>query len=83
MHFYHYTRTRVGIAYTLQIVAHKRTHPSHAAIVMSLKTVFVLIGGRLMLGETVTPQGIFSCLLMFTAIILSGIENSRDREIPI
>ncbi len=73
----------VGIAYTLQIIAQKKTIPSRAAIVMSFEAVFALIGGWLMLGEKVTLLGIFGCLLMLTAIILSGIGKSREREIPI
>jgi len=67
----------VGIAYTLQIVAQKKTNPSHAAVVMSFEAVFALIGGWLMLGEKFTQRGILGCLLMFTAIILSGFRKSR------
>ncbi len=41
----------VGIAYTLQVMAQKHAHPAHAAIILSLETVFAAIGGVWLLGE--------------------------------
>lgn len=41
----------VGIAYTLQVVAQKHAKASHAAIAMSMESVFAAIGGILILGE--------------------------------
>lgn len=62
----------VGIAYTLQVIAQKDTHPAHAAIIMSLEAVFALLGGWLILDETITIGGISGAALMFAAMILSG-----------
>lgn len=67
----------VGIAFTLQVVAQKRAHPSHAAVIMSLETVFALAGGWLMLGEDVTARGAFGGLLILTAMILSATGRYR------
>ncbi|MDF2876434.1 MAG: carboxylate/amino acid/amine transporter, partial [Sporomusa sp.] len=39
----------VGIAYTLQVVGQKYSPPSHAAIILSMETVFATIGGFLLL----------------------------------
>lgn len=61
----------VGIAYTLQVVGQKKAPPSHAAIILSLETVFAALGGRLILGETLPLRGLFGCALMFSAMILS------------
>ena len=41
----------VGVAYTLQVVAQKNAKPSHAAIIISMESVFGAIGGALLLGE--------------------------------
>ena len=35
----------VGVAYTLQVVAQRKAHPAHAAILLSLEAVFAAIGG--------------------------------------
>ncbi|MFK8773732.1 DMT family transporter, partial [Aeromonas caviae] len=35
----------VGIGYTLQVVGQRGAHPAHAAIILSLETVFAAIGG--------------------------------------
>ena len=61
----------VGIAYTLQVVAQKKAHPAHAAILLSLEAVFAAFGGWVLLGETLTVRGMFGCALMFSGMILS------------
>ncbi len=65
----------VGIAYTLQVVAQKKTHPAHAAIILSLESVFALIGGILILNEGVSGKKIAGCALMLSAMILSQIKS--------
>ena len=44
----------VGVAYTLQVVAQKEAHPAHAAIILSLEGVFAVIGGWLILSESLS-----------------------------
>jgi drug/metabolite transporter (DMT)-like permease len=67
----------VGIAYTLQVVGQKKAPPSHAAIILSLETVFAALGGRLILGETLPLRGLFGCALMFSAMILSQMHTFK------
>jgi drug/metabolite transporter (DMT)-like permease len=61
----------VGIAYTLQVVAQRDAHPSHAAIIMSLEAVFAVIGGWIILDESIPLRGLIGCGLMLTGMILS------------
>ncbi len=61
----------VGIAYTLQVVAQRNAHPAHAAIILSMEGVFAVLGGILILGETLTPRGVLGCSLMFAAMLVS------------
>ena len=63
----------VGIAYTLQIVAQKTAHPANAAIIMSLESVFAVIGGWLVLSESIPVRGLFGCALMLCGMIISQI----------
>ena len=65
----------VGIAYTLQVVAQKKAPPSHAAIILSLETVFAALGGWVFLGETLSPRGLVGCALMFSGMILSQVPS--------
>ena len=67
----------VGIAYTLQVVAQKDAHPSHAAIIMSLESVFAVIGGWLILNESIPLRGIAGCVLMLSGMILSQISLTK------
>lgn len=61
----------VGIAFTIQVVAQREAHPSNAAIIMSLEAVFALIGGWLVLNETILLRGLIGCALMLTGMIVS------------
>jgi len=61
----------VGIAYTLQVVGQRHAHPAPAAIILSLETVFAVIGGWLILGENLSPRGSVGCALMLAGMLLS------------
>lgn len=70
----------VGVAYTLQVVGQKKAPPSHAAIILSLETVFAALGGWLILGETLSSRGLAGCTLMFSAMILSQAHSFKPRR---
>lgn len=61
----------VGIAYTLQVYAQKKAHPAHAAIILSLEGVFAVLGGWLILGESMGIKGLIGCSLMLGGMFLS------------
>lgn len=63
----------VGIAYTLQVLAQKHAHPAHAAIILSLETVFAAIGGILFLGESLGLRALFGCGLMLLGMLISQV----------
>ena len=67
----------VGIAYTLQIVAQQKAHPAHAAIILSLESVFAVIGGYYFLDEFISARGMFGCSLMLTGMFLSQLFASK------
>ena len=61
----------VGVAYTLQVVAQKNAHPAHAAILLSLESVFAAVGGWLVLGEMMSGRALTGCILMFAGMLVS------------
>jgi drug/metabolite transporter (DMT)-like permease len=63
----------VGIGYTLQVVAQRRAHPAHAAILLSLEAVFAAAGGWWLLDEVLSPRGLTGCGLMLAGMLLSQI----------
>lgn len=81
----------VGIAYTLQVAGQKYARASHASIIMSLEAVFAVIGGALILGESMDLKGYIGCMLMILAVLVSqyqgrfsislGVSNKRQRYI--
>lgn len=65
----------VGIAYTLQVVAQRKADPAHAAIVLSLEGVFAVLGGYLVLSETLSARSLFGCGLMLGGMLVSQLAN--------
>jgi drug/metabolite transporter (DMT)-like permease len=78
----------VGIAYTLQVVAQGRVPPTHAAILLSLESVFAAIGGRVLLDERLGVRGTLGCLLIFAGMVVSQVpaiarkHSFRAKQMP-
>jgi drug/metabolite transporter (DMT)-like permease len=66
-----------GIAYTLQVVAQRHAPPAHAAIILSLEAVFAVIGGLVLLGESLALRGWVGCGLMLAGMVISQLEPRR------
>lgn len=71
----------VGVAYTLQVVAQKNAKPSHAAIILSMESVFGALGGIIILGETMSGRGYIGCALILAGILASQINFSPKQQI--
>ena len=63
-----------GIAYTLQIIAQKDADPTSATLIMSLESVFAVLSGWVVLGESLSERELIGCLLVFIAVILAQVE---------
>ena len=66
------------IAYTLQIVGQKYTKPDVATLIMSLESVFALIGGVIFLSENLKYNEIIGCVIIFICVILSQISIKKN-----
>lgn len=63
-----------GVAYTLQIFGQRFSTPIVASLILCLESVFAVLGGALILHETMTPKEIFGCIFMISAVVLSQID---------
>ena len=68
-----------SVAFTFQIIAQKHAPSSHAAIIMSLEAVFAVIGGWLLLSESMGDRGLAGCALMMTGMLLSQLRRSKKQ----
>jgi len=64
-----------GVAYTLQVVGQRRIDPARAGIVLSLEGAFAVLGGWLILGETMGSRMLAGCGLMLVGMIASQIRK--------
>lgn len=65
-----------GIAYTLQIIGQRETPPAASSIILSLESVFGVIGAALMLGERMTLRESVGAAVVFLAVVLAQIDFS-------
>jgi drug/metabolite transporter (DMT)-like permease len=65
----------MGVAYTLQIQGQKDLEPSTASLIMSLESVFAVLGGWLVLHESMTSVELLGCGLVFAAVIISQLPS--------
>ena len=70
----------VGIAYTLQIVAQRKAKPAHAAIILSLESVFAVLAGWLILSEAMGSREIWGCALMLAGMLVAQLAAVREEE---
>jgi drug/metabolite transporter (DMT)-like permease len=68
----------VGIAYTLQIVAQRKAKPAHAAIILSLESVFAVLAGWLILSEAMGSREIWGCALMLAGMLVAQLGDVKE-----
>ena len=69
----------IGVAFFLQIVAQRKSPPSHVAILLSLEAVFAAIGGWWLLGEQYDDRTLLGCGLMLAGIFASQAPRLMNR----
>ena len=69
-----------GIGYTLQIIGQRDLNPAVASLIMSLESVFSVLFGFMILGESMTSREFLGCLIMFGAILVAQMPAFRSRD---
>lgn len=69
-----------GVAYTLQILGQKNYNPTVAVLILSLESCFSVLGGFLILQETLSARELCGCALMFAAIILAQLPGKKEQK---
>ena len=60
-----------GIAYTLQIIGQKGSDPAVASLILSMESVFAVIGAAIVLGERLSTREYIGCAVVLVAVILA------------
>jgi drug/metabolite transporter (DMT)-like permease len=66
-----------GIGYTCQFLGQRSVHPVAASLIMSLESVFAVLGGFLLLEEKMSQKELLGCLIIFIAVILAQIPTKK------
>lgn len=70
----------IGFACTVQIAAQKYVLPATASIILSTASVFAVFWGWLLLNERYSPQNLFGCALIFSAVILVQLPSFNRKK---
>ena len=65
-----------GAAFSLQILGQQHLSPEPASLIMSLESVFAVLAGWVILGQTLRGVEIIGCVLVFIGVILSQTKQS-------
>ena len=68
-----------GVASTLQVVAQADVDPTIASMILCLESVFAVLAGAAILGESMGLREIIGCILMFAAILVAQLP-AKDPE---
>ena len=68
-----------AIAFTLQMFAQKYLHPVTAALIMSLESVFALLGGWWFLREVLTVKELAGCATILFSVILTQLPQRQKK----
>ena len=68
-----------GIAYTLQVLGQEHAEPSVASLILSLQSVFAVLFGVLLIGESLTLYEGIGCVVIFIAVIISQLPSKEER----
>lgn len=70
------------VAYTLQTVSQKGGNPSVISLLMSLESVFAVLGGAVLLHERLTGREYLGCALMAVAVVLAQLPDRKAGRTP-
>ena len=63
-----------GVGYTFQILGQKNADPTVSSVLLSLESVFGVVGGAIMLGEQMSVREYIGYAIVFIAILISQID---------
>ena len=69
-----------GVGYTLQILAQRGSNPAVVSLIMSMESVFAVLGGALLLGNRMTGREYLGCGLMLVAVVLAQLPSSPRKR---
>ena len=70
-----------GVGYTLQIIGQKDTDPTIASMIMSLESVFGVVGAAIFTSKTMTTREYLGCGIMLTAILLAQLNKATVQKL--
>ena len=63
-----------GVGYTFQILGQKNADPTVSSVLLSLESVFGVIGAAIILEEQMTEREYIGCAIVFVAILISQVD---------
>ena len=69
-----------GIAYTLQILAQKGSNPTVVSLLLSLESVFAVLAGAVILGDSMSAKEYVGCVVMLIAVVFAQLPDKNIQK---
>jgi drug/metabolite transporter (DMT)-like permease len=69
-----------AIGFSLQVIGQRHTPPAEASLIMSLESVFALVGGAILLGERLHTVAAVGCGLILLAVLIVEVFPTLSRS---
>ncbi len=69
-----------GIAYTLQIIGQRGTNPAVATIILSLESVFGILGMALFTDKSLSIREYIGCIVVLAAVIIAQLNVKKRKK---
>lgn len=66
-----------GVGYTLQIIGQKGMDPTVASLILSMESLFSVLAGWVLLGQSLSVREIIGCVCMAAAIVLAQLPSQK------
>ncbi len=70
-----------ALAYTLQFAAQRNGNPVAVTLLLSMESVFSVLGAAVLLHEFLSPRELLGCAIMFCAVIVVQLPEGFWRQI--
>ncbi|MGN1189289.1 MAG: EamA family transporter, partial [Candidatus Ornithospirochaeta sp.] len=66
-----------GLAYTFQVVGQKYVQPTKATLALSLESAWSVVGGAIILHETMSGRELLGCLILFVSVVIAQLPEKK------
>ena len=69
-----------GVAFTMQMLGQRDASPTASSLILSMESVFAVVGGWLLLGDLLSKRELMGCVMMMVGIVLAQLPQKPETD---